>query len=148
VLLLLLLYLKLSKQKKRTQFQRAFDRLSAGEQIALAKQLQKNQSKEARLKIITDAVAESKKKASTRLPDYVLRMIEESGEKHPLTPDEIAFMMFKGVYDGLFHNPGNTHFENYINEVMIKQCKNEEQLQDAWIERRKQLRILNLKPSW
>ena len=47
---------EIQQAEKRAQFQRAFDRLSASEQIALAKQLQKNQSKEARLKIITDAV--------------------------------------------------------------------------------------------
>jgi len=98
--------------------------------------------------VITKAVEESKKKASKRLPDYVIGCIEAEGGNVLWTPEDIAYKMFQAVYESKFHNPGNTHFENYINEVMIKQCKSEEDLKRAWIERRQQLRILNLKPTW
>lgn len=108
--------------------------------------------------IATQAKEDAKKTASNRLPDYVLNKIKETGRNtsnsscsnrnEVWTPEEIAYEMFKAVYEGKFHNPGNTHFENYINEVMIKQCETEEDLRVAWNERRKQLRILNLKSTW
>jgi len=97
-------------------------------------------------KVITSAVADAKGKASNRLPDYVLDNITASGNK--MTPDEIGYAMFKAVYEGKFHNPSNFQYESYINEVMIRQCTDEEELKTAWNDRRAQLRILNLKSGW
>lgn len=96
--------------------------------------------------IATQAKEDAKKRASNRLPDYILEKIKSSGDIW--TQEEIAYEMFKAVYEGLFHNPANTHFENYINEVMIKQSRNEDELKTAWNERRKQIRLLNIKSTW
>jgi len=89
--------------------------------------------------IQTQAANDKRKTASTKIPEYVLKHINETGNK--MTMDEIGWFIFQAVHKGLYHNPSNSHLEKYINEIMCKQCETENELGQAWIIRRNQMYI-------
>lgn len=77
--------------------------------------------------IIQTEVSKAKEKASFKVVDYVLNLIDEEREKYgdktiSWTSSMICDAIVMAVYDRKFYYPGDFSLGKYINEIMIKQC--------------------------
>lgn len=76
--------------------------------------------------VIQEEITKAKEKASHKVIDYVLEKITESGEKWDA--ERIYLQIIKGVWNRMFYDPGDFQLQKYIDEILIRQCENENEL--------------------
>ena len=84
-------------------------------------------------KILNEEVAAQNERASHKVVNYVLDLIQASGTK--FTKEKVAWEIIKGVWKQQFHDPGDVALEKHINEILIKQCDDEESLKSYFHDR-------------
>lgn len=92
--------------------------------------------------MINAEVKEQNLKATYKCVEWVLELISASG-KRKWDKYEIATAIIRGVWEGKFHDPGDMTLEKHINEIMIKQCENDEDLTEYINERVSRLRMFS-----
>lgn len=76
--------------------------------------------------IVQKAVKQAKEKASHKIIDYVLEQAQEDWDAK-----DIGSCILRAVAKGQFHDPGDFMLERYINEIELKLCKSERDLNEV-----------------
>lgn len=92
-------------------------------------------------KLVVEAVEKAKEKASHRVVEKVLELIDKSCKQW--TAYEIGFEIQKMVWRREVYDPGNFLLERYVYEILAKQCQNLQDLESMWNDRCRQLKCFN-----
>lgn len=94
-------------------------------------------------KIVQETVKIAKEKASYKIVDYVLEKIREDREDAIWSAYEIGWCIQQAIYSGRFHEPGDFMLERYVNEILCKQCKSEDDLRRMFNDRVSRMKVFS-----